>query len=387
MSKLGIDAVGVPYIAFEILTSLLLLVFSLNSPRSPTVLIAVPLHVATRSTRARALIIDSPSIPSGSLSSISLCLNFVSPPSLQNASQSQSTSQGGSQEGLLIHQLLAPYPAPLHFTLSPLLRSALSRLFGDLSETFPICFNPTWVDRLSNDLPSLRSVAGSLSRSLKHSTLLATGQLDLSELSEACDLQQDLIELFSPAPQTDPTATLEAQNSSLTSSEAIERSLLLLGKQAHLVDPVNLDPISERPAPSPATPSSGRRGSRRGRGVTRARGRGRGRGRLNSVNLRRSNRKRGTTGGGYKDASTSDNDDDYPESDSGGSGFEEDRLPEEARVGRNEAVSEEYEDWIDDLVPSSTLWMEKSQTTNEEEDAGELSCAEEGGKNEMILDF
>lgn len=127
---------------------------SLLSPNSilAKLFSTVPLHVATRSARSQALIIDSASFVSASLSYINLKLDFSSP---DHPASSQTAPQGGSQDGLLVNQLIAPYPQPLHFTLAPLLDQALSKLVKNLAKWFPICFNPFWVDVRSGTLPFL----------------------------------------------------------------------------------------------------------------------------------------------------------------------------------------------------------------------------------------
>ncbi|GAA5833148.1 hypothetical protein JCM3766R1_001418 [Sporobolomyces carnicolor] len=246
--KLGVDAVG-----------------------SPSDCRGVPLHVATRSSHAQALVLDLPLVPAVSLETLSLELEFTS--------HAAPTRGAGSQDGILTNQLLAACPVPLHFALTLVLHTSLARLFEYLSESFPSCFNPIWVQRLTNDLAPFRTIASSLSRILDPSTLISTGQLSLEELSEAKDLQRDLVHLFSST-STDPNdleapRALGGPGSNTTSwTDACEKSLLLLAKQSDFVDPVNVGStvaLAGSTSSDKVATSKGTRGSRRAPGP-RARG-------------------------------------------------------------------------------------------------------------------
>ncbi|GAA5951503.1 hypothetical protein JCM3765_005955 [Sporobolomyces pararoseus] len=304
---IGIDAVGIPSTSSsDALTSLLLQ--RLYSFRAwwLTLPLSVPLHVATRTTHSQSLIVESRSTPTGSLSFISLCLNFVSPPPASNASQSQSTSQASSQEGLLTNQLLAPYPTPLHFTLLPILHSGLSKLFQELSKVFPLCFNPIWVDRLTHDLAPFRSIANSLSKILSPSALISGGQMSLDETLRARDLQQDLASLLSPSTSSSlndkETCPVDDSPTLISHSQAIEKSLLLSANQPHLVDPIKL-------SHSYACSSTSATRKRGGRGGGGARGRRAKQSRVAPGNLRRSSREKKKKHGGIaEDEAAEEND-------------------------------------------------------------------------------
>ncbi|GAA6013700.1 hypothetical protein JCM11491_005063 [Sporobolomyces phaffii] len=189
----------------------------------------------------------------------------------------QSTAEGSLPEGLLANQLLAAAPAALHFALARLVHSALANLFTTLSNTFPLCFNPAWVERLTHDLGSFRSVANSLSRILDRANLVSSGELDLDELELARGLPRQLVSTFSrprlrddgndgndnASPSSSRTARWQNGPSSASCDDsvetnqderrAIESALVLVAKQAtHLVDPPTLSPPNAPPATATA---------------------------------------------------------------------------------------------------------------------------------------
>lgn len=53
------------------------------------------------------------------------------------------------------HLLAQLKTTPLHFSLRPILRTALANLATQLSKTFPLIFNPTWTDVRPLSLPFL----------------------------------------------------------------------------------------------------------------------------------------------------------------------------------------------------------------------------------------
>ncbi|GJN94392.1 hypothetical protein Rhopal_007472-T1 [Rhodotorula paludigena] len=173
---------------------------------------------------------------------------------------SQSTSQALESAPpaiTLATQLLSP--AALHFTLAALHDAALTRLAKKLVVAFPLCFNPRWIDRITNDLPAQRSIAASLRNILGLSggkgvgpetdgvdtsaALLGLYQIGAGEHLTQRAIMQTLTShistCFPPSPaSTSPPASPPDPHMrpppppALSAKSALETALLLLSKHA-----------------------------------------------------------------------------------------------------------------------------------------------------------
>ncbi|GAA5829997.1 hypothetical protein JCM11251_006838 [Rhodosporidiobolus azoricus] len=205
--------------------------------------VTIRLNAFSRSARSSTLAlptrIATPNQPP-SLDHLDLALLFRLPRSISSASHAQGTaSQPNSQEQThldLVSQLL--HPETLHFTLKPLVSSALERVAKKLLAAFPLCFNPRWVDRLSNDSSSYRSVANSLSKILN----LAddkTSSVEKDVETSAAMLSLTLsthISLYHADPYDVPPATASSTLSQ-DARVALKTAILVVAKDGSTPDP------------------------------------------------------------------------------------------------------------------------------------------------------
>ncbi|GAA5871763.1 hypothetical protein JCM8547_008136 [Rhodosporidiobolus lusitaniae] len=193
------------------------------------------LNAFSRSERSSTLV--SPSVAGSSapeeLDHLDLLLTFRSPTSSsrkKTSSQSQSQPSQSSQTLSLTGHILHP-SAPLHFTLAPLLTSALEKLAKKLVLAFSLCFNSKWADRLTKDLHSHRSIASSLSNILNlssSSSFSSHNSLD-PEVANAAALAA-----LTLTSHLSPSAT--SSSSQPNPKEALEKALLVVAKEASAPD-------------------------------------------------------------------------------------------------------------------------------------------------------
>ncbi|GAA5942707.1 hypothetical protein JCM10213_005948 [Rhodosporidiobolus nylandii] len=241
-ATLGLDGAAAPVAARSCVTSLTQpffassSTFSLNSSSR-----AVRLNAFSRSARSSAVSLRSASTTASAkqdLERLDLTLTFRSPRSRspQGAAQSQSASQSlpllGTSGISLSSQLL--HPASLHFTLMPLLVSALDKVAKKLAVAFPLCFNPRWVDRLTNDLPAHRSIAASLSNIL---CLSGTANAAMNkEVENTAALLNLTLTSHISAHYPPASDASDAPASSNSAKDALATSLLLVTKEASVPD-------------------------------------------------------------------------------------------------------------------------------------------------------
>ncbi|GAA5926361.1 uncharacterized protein JCM15063_000256 [Sporobolomyces koalae] len=223
----------------------------------------VVLYVASRAARLHTLVIDSAATPTAALDSLELLLEVCS---------ARTACYATAQSSLLESQIMAPLPQLLHFALASLVEDTFAGFAKALANSFPLCFNPLWVERLTHDLAAHQSIARTLARILDPAKLVRAGQFNIDDLSDSQSSSQELVPLFASS-STTPTLSDCTRTLQCSPRGAIEKGLLLIAKQHHLIDPIvfetrarkptNVDPASQSLFHKPN--SNKANGSRRGR--------------------------------------------------------------------------------------------------------------------------
>ncbi|GAA6034736.1 hypothetical protein JCM8097_001145 [Rhodosporidiobolus ruineniae] len=236
-----------------------------SSPTESGSGVTIRLNAFSRSARSSALSLSSSSSPEG-LSHLSLSLVFR--PASSSASKPTQSSQVYDSQNLssslpndVLHaQLLNP--SSLHFTLSSLVTAALERLAKKLAVAFPLCFNPKWVDRLTNDLPAQRSIAKSLTRILHLDAANGDDESLDPEIATAAALHDLTLTQHLTASFLLPSPPSASSSSSPApppkSKDVLSTALLVLAKEAS--------------APDAWAPTQGGTGGGKGKGPEKVRG-------------------------------------------------------------------------------------------------------------------
>ncbi|GAA5982901.1 hypothetical protein JCM11641_002621 [Rhodosporidiobolus odoratus] len=164
------------------------------------------------------------------LTHLDLAITFRSPRSELSGSSSQGPANPRSllpsnNDLKLATQLV--HPDSLHFTLTPLVDSALERVSKKLVIDFPLCFNSRWTGRLINDLPAQRSIASALSNILNLSGP-ATASFDEQGEAEAALLSKTLSSHISARNKARSTLRVPSPMPDESDAKATLRTALLL---------------------------------------------------------------------------------------------------------------------------------------------------------------
>ncbi|GAA5919271.1 hypothetical protein JCM1841_006533 [Sporobolomyces salmonicolor] len=264
---------------------------SVGRPSASPSGINIPLFAAMLSARSSALALPPNSATAlaantSGLDRINLSLTFrcasTSKAALKVSQPQLSPLEPTLPTISLTSQLLAPSPQPLHFTLSPLVAQGLTKLATKLSAMFPLCFNPRWIDRLTNDLSAQRSLATSLISILGLSTSGDSRKtLHPDVAKEAARLQLTLsLHLSAQYPsRTPPTNSGAASSPPLSPSSlspspqaSLEKALLLIAK--HAISPDAWNPSSCVTSNAKSAKAKKGNGQKRGRTEEGAKGEG-----------------------------------------------------------------------------------------------------------------